>query len=93
MRNWKPPQFAQAIQQLSIACAQAGFGQAQPQDLDPGAESALAQLEKLPAPLPDLAAFRRRLATGELPPVPSTLPPELQKHFAQLWDAIRESRK
>jgi tetratricopeptide (TPR) repeat protein len=85
-----PPQFAQAIQQLALACAQAGFGQEQPQDLDPGAESALAQIEQLPAPLPDLAAFLRRLAARELPSVPATLPPELQQFLTQLLDAIRE---
>jgi tetratricopeptide (TPR) repeat protein len=86
-----PPQFLQAVQQLAIACAQAGFGQAQPQELDPGAESALAQIEKLPAPLPDLAAFLRRLAARELPPVPSTLPPELQQSLKQLLEAIKEA--
>ena len=85
------PQFAQRIQQLSIACAQAGFGRAQAQELDPGAESALAQLEKSPAPLPDLAAFLRRLATRELPPVPSSLPPELQQSLRQLLEAFKES--
>ncbi|HOC55787.1 MAG TPA: tetratricopeptide repeat protein [Verrucomicrobiota bacterium] len=86
-----PPQFAQAIQQLSIACAQAGFGGPQPQDLDPGAESALAQLEKLPVPMPDLAAFLRRLAARELPAVPSTLPPELQQYLAQVVAAAKEA--
>ena len=88
-----PPQFAEAVQQLSIACAQAGFGQAQPQELDPGVESALAQIAKFPAPLPDLAAFLRRLAARELPAVPATLPPELQQFLAQLLQAIREAGK
>jgi hypothetical protein len=86
-----PPQFAQAIQQLSIACAQAGFADAQPQELGPAEESALAQLEKLPSPLPDLAAFLRRLAVRELPTVPSTLPPELQQFLQQLLDAVKEA--
>ena len=85
-----PPQFAQAVQQLSLACAQAGFGGPQPQALDPGAESMLAQIEQFPAPLPDLAAFLRRLAARELPAVPSTLPPELQQFLTQLLQGCRE---
>jgi len=86
-----PPQFAQAVQQLSIACAQAGFGQPQPQDLGPAEESALAQLEQLPAPLPDLAAFLRRLAARELPPIPATLPPDLRHFLQQLLAAAKEA--
>ena len=87
------PQFAQAIQQLAIAYAQAGFDEPQPQELAPGAESALAQIEQLPAPLPDLAAFLRRLAARELPSVPANLPPELQELLGQLLHACREAAR
>ena len=56
-----------------------------------GVESALAQLDKLPAPMAALAAFLRRLAAGEFPAVPGDLPPEIQKFLTQLLDAIKEA--
>ncbi len=87
-----PAQFLQALQDLSIACAEAGFGQDKPQELDPGAESALAQLEKLPAPMAEVASFLRRLAGGEVAVIPAGLPAELQQHFEQLLAAVREVR-
>ncbi len=87
-----PPQFLQAIEALSLACATAAFGHDQPEQLEPHDESALAQIEKLPVPLPDVAAFLRRIAAGEIPSPPTSLPAELQQLFTQLIDAIRESR-
>lgn len=88
-----PPQFVQTIQQLALACAHAGFGQVQPQDLAPAAESGLAQLAKLPVPWPDLAAFLRLFATRELPPIPASLPPDLQQFLHQLLEAAREAQR
>jgi len=87
-----PPQLLQAIRTLSMACARAGFGQEQPDQLSPGEESDLAQIEQLPAPLPDIAPFLRRIAAGEIPSPPTALPAELLELFAQLIDSIRESR-
>ncbi|HEX7677181.1 MAG TPA: tetratricopeptide repeat protein, partial [Thermoanaerobaculia bacterium] len=87
-----PPQLLQDIRALSMACARAGFGQEQPEQLSPGEESDLAQIEQLAAPLSDIAPFLRRIAAGEIPSPPTTLPAELQELFTQLIDAIRESR-
>ncbi|MCY2995052.1 MAG: tetratricopeptide repeat protein [Planctomycetota bacterium] len=84
-----PPQFLQTIQRLAIACAQAAVEGA---ELDPGAEAALAQIEKLPPPLPDLATFLRQLATGHVSPVPTTLPAEVQDFLTQLLTALREAQ-
>jgi hypothetical protein len=88
-----PQQFARAIQQLSNACAQAGFGQAQPRELAPAEESALAQIEKLPAPLNSLASFLRELAQGKLPALPPGLPAELHQILAQLLEGVKEARQ
>ena len=82
----------QALQQLALACAQAGFGQAQPQDLGPAEEEALAKLDQYPAPFPDFTAFLRHLAAGQLPPVPASLPAELRQFLEALAQAIREAR-
>jgi len=87
-----PPQFLQAIQALSMACARAGFGQERPEQLDPSEESALAQIEKLPAPLTDLARFLRCIAAGDTPSPPTGLPIELQEFFTELLGALREAR-
>ena len=64
----------QALQRLTLACAQAGFGE---DGLGPGEEEALAQLDGFPAPFPELAGFLRRIAAGEVPAVPGGLPREL----------------
>ena len=79
------------LQQLAIACAQAGLGQRQPVELEPNAESALAQLGQMPSPLPELAAFMRRLALAEIPALPSNLPEELRPFFTQLLEAAKEA--
>ena len=65
-----------ALQALTIACAQAGFGDG---DLGPAEEEALAQLDQFPAPFPEFAAFLRQLAAGQLPPIPDGLPAELRQ--------------
>jgi hypothetical protein len=85
-----PAQMLKALQQLTIACAPAGFADA---DLDPGAEEAFATLDQYPAPLPDFVAYLRQLAAGHLPPLPaSPLPDELQQILEPLAQAIREAR-
>jgi hypothetical protein len=80
--------MVQALQQLAIACAQAGFGDG---DLGPDAEESLATLTGYPAPLPDFAAHLRQLAAGRLVPVPASLPTELRQMLEQLAAAIREA--
>ena len=85
-----PAQMLKALQQLAIACAQAGFGDA---DLDPGAEEALAKLDGYPAPFPDFVAYLRQLATGQLPPIPTSLPAELRQLLEPLEQAIREAQR
>ncbi|MCY2996321.1 MAG: hypothetical protein NTY19_52015 [Planctomycetota bacterium] len=86
-----PAQMQKALQQLALACAQAGFGQAQPQDLDPAVEENLAKLDQFPAPFPDFVAFLRHLAAGQLPPLPASLPAELRQFLEPLAQAIREA--
>jgi tetratricopeptide (TPR) repeat protein len=84
-----PAQMLKALQQLAIACAQAGFGGAA---LDPGTEEALAKLDGSAAPLPDFASHLRHFAAGNLPPVPTSLPAELRQILEQLTQAIREAQ-
>jgi tetratricopeptide (TPR) repeat protein len=80
-----PPQMLKALQALTIACAQAGFGDG---SLDPDAEEALAQLEGGPAPFPAFAAFLRQIASGQPAPIPSGLPIELH---GWLEDLMKEA--
>ena len=84
-----PAQMLGALQQLTIACARAGFGDG---DLGPGEEEALATLEQNPAPFPDFVAYLRQLATGQLPPIPASLPTELRQILEPLAQAIQEAR-
>lgn len=83
-----PAELLQALQQLTLACAQAGFGEG---DLAPEAEEALAHLEGSPGPASDFAAFLRSLAAGRLPPVPASLPTDLCEMLESLSKAIREA--
>jgi tetratricopeptide (TPR) repeat protein len=69
-----PAQMLQALERLTLACAQAGFGDG---DFGAAEEEALAQLDGLPAPFPDFAAFLRQIAAGQVAPVPGGLPGEL----------------
>jgi hypothetical protein len=77
-----------ALAQLTSACARAGFGG---ETLDAGAEEAFATLDGYPAPMPAFTAHLRHLAAGELTPIPSGLPKELQEILDQIHKAIRES--
>ena len=66
----------EALQALTIACAQAGFGEG---GLGPGEEEALAQLDGFPEPFPEFAGFLRQLAAGQVAPIPAGLPEELRE--------------
>ena len=83
-----PSQMLNALAQLTMACARAGFGG---ETLGPAEEESLATLDGGPAPFPAFAAHLRRLAAGELAPIPSDLPHELHEMVDQLHKAIRES--
>ena len=69
-----------ALQQLSIACAQAGFGG---DDLGPGEEEALATLEQHPAPMPDFVAYLRHLAAGR---ASTRFPPPCPPSCGNSWN-------
>jgi tetratricopeptide (TPR) repeat protein len=84
-----PAQMLKVLQQLAIACAQAGFDGA---DRNPSAEEALATLDGSPAPLPDFARHLRQIAAGQLPPISASLPAELRHILEQLTQAIREAQ-
>jgi len=71
-----PSQMFNALAQLTLACARAGFGG---ETLGPDAEESLATLDGYPAPFQAFAAHLRRLAAGELAPIPSGLPKEFTK--------------
>lgn len=83
-----PAQMLKALQALTVACAQAGFGDGA---LSPAEEEALAQLDGFPAPFPAFAAFLRQIAAGQLPPIPNGLPAELRQWLEELVRAIQES--
>jgi len=85
-----PAQMLQALQALALACAQAGFGE---DGLGPGEEEVLAQLDGGPAPFPELAGFLRRIAAGEVPPVPGGLPRELGEWLEEVVVEIRRVRQ
>ena len=85
-----PPQLAEAVQQLAMACAHAAV---EGVDLGPAEESILAQLDGLPAPLSDLASFLRGLAAGDMPAVPGSLPQGLGGFLTQLLDSVQEARR
>lgn len=78
-----------ALQQLALACARAGFAG---DDLAPGAEEALAQLDALDAPMPAFAAALREYAAGRIPSVPGNLPDQLEEILRDLTQAIGDSR-
>jgi tetratricopeptide (TPR) repeat protein len=71
-----PAEMLKALQALTLACAQAGFGDG---DFNPDAEEVLAHLEGGPAPFPEFAGFLRQLAAGHLAAIPSNLPAELRE--------------
>jgi tetratricopeptide (TPR) repeat protein len=80
-------QMLKALQVLTVACAQAGFGDG---SFGPAEEEALAQLDGFPAPFPAFAAFLRQIAAGQLPPIPDGLPGELRELLEKLVGASRE---
>lgn len=82
-----PSQMLKALKSLTLACAQAGFGDG---SIGPAEEEALAQLDGLPAPFPAFGAFLRKLAAGELPPIPGGLPAELRQWLEELTQAIEQ---
>jgi tetratricopeptide (TPR) repeat protein len=84
------PQMLQALQRLTLACAQAGFGE---DGLGPGEEEVLAQLDGLPAPFPELADFLRRIAAGEVPVIPGGLPRELGEWLEAVVAEIGRGRQ
>lgn len=84
-----PAPLANILQTLTLACAQAGFADA---DLHPATENGLAQLERAPAPFPDFVAALRQLAAGELPSIPSSLPPELRQLLEDVIQAIEDAQ-
>jgi hypothetical protein len=84
-----PAEMLKALQALAVACAQAGLGG---DALGPAEEEALAQIDQLPAPLPDFAAFLRQVAAGQEPAVPGSLPKELRELSEGLLHAIKEAK-
>ena len=83
-----PSQMLQPLKALAIACAQAGLNGDPP---GPEEAEALASLDDMPAPLPDFSATLRRLAAGEMPPIPNALPTELRELLAAIMQAVREA--
>ena len=84
-----PGQMLQALTQLTLTCARAGFGG---EDLGPAEEEALARLDTFDPPFPNFSAHLRRLATGDLPlpPIPDGLPKELRDVLDGIHQAISE---
>ena len=75
---------------LAIACAQAGLNGQPP---GPAEAEALATLDSMPAPFPDFSATLRRLAGGEMPPIPDGLPPALRDLLSAILKAMRDPRE
>jgi tetratricopeptide (TPR) repeat protein len=84
-----PVRMVQALQRLTDACAQAGFGEGA---LGPDVEEDLALLDQARAPFPELAAFLRRIAAGELTAIPTGLPLELRQFLETVIQDIREAQ-
>ena len=77
----------QTLKALAIACAQAGLSGEPPGRAE---AEALATLDRMPAPFPDFSASLRRLAGGEMPPIPDGLPTALRD---LLTEALRATRR
>lgn len=89
-RGSLPVEMLKALQTITLACAQAGFGGS---GLRPFEEEAISRLRQFPDPFPDFATFLHQLAAGQLPPIPSGLPAEFLQGLEQLVEAIRETRR
>lgn len=85
-----PTEMLEALQALTVACAQAGFGYSV---IGPDEEEALAQLDGLPDPFLGFAAFLREIAAGRLAPIPDGLPVELLEGVEGVVAAIGEGRR
>ena len=83
-----PAQVLKALQDLTITCAQAGFGDGA---FGSAEEESLASLDQAPDPFPEFAAFLRGLADGQLMPIPDGLPGELRQWLGELAQAIRNA--
>ena len=79
-----PAQMLKALQALTVACVQAGFGEG---SLSPAEEEALAKLDGGPAPYPAFAAFLRQIAAGQPAPIPGGLPEELREWLEGMMQA------
>ncbi len=84
-----PSQMLQALQALTIACAQAGFGG---QPLGPAIEENLAAIDGMPDPFPEFSTALRQFAAGQIPAIPTALPAELQQLLAGIIAAIRQAQ-
>ena len=84
-----PSQMLQALQALSVACAQAGFGG---QPLGPSEVEALAKLDSFSAPFPEFSAALRQLAAGQIPAIPAALPAELKQLLTGIVEAVRKAQ-
>ncbi len=80
-----PTQMLKALQALTIACAQAGFGDG---SLGPTEEEALARLDEFPAPYPAFAAFLRQIAAGQPVAIPGGLPDELREWLEGMMQSL-----
>jgi tetratricopeptide (TPR) repeat protein len=84
------PKMVDAFANLSWACARTGFGGEPPH---PYVDESLGKLDLYPAPYPALAVYLRRLASGELTPIPTGLPNELHEILVDIHKTIHEPGK
>jgi hypothetical protein len=81
-----PAEMLKGLQALTVACAQAGFGDG---NIGPAEEEALARLDGFPVPFPDFADFLRQIGAGQLPAIPDGLRGELREWLGEVMEAIR----
>jgi tetratricopeptide (TPR) repeat protein len=81
-----PSEMLQSLQALTIACAQAGFGNG---TVGPAEEEALTTLDGFPEPMRQFSTALRQLAAGQIPSIPTGLPDELQQLLTEIVQAIR----
>ena len=88
--------FAAGVERMALLLAQQGKEEATKPvvffaPLGPAEEESLARLDQNPAPFPEVAAFLRQLAAGQLPPIPHSLPAELGQWLEDFAQAIRDA--